>query len=267
VDNKGIPVGAGVTVDVSTIYTGDGTINGYNNINDHPEVIQYIQNIIPDATISMNGNSIRIITGTSGKAIYGLLSDILTDTGWPNSDQRDGYNIDASYNLPPLYTSEGLVDFENFPQVTHEDNFVDFYMDPFGFAAPHPELYPLFDVQPQTTQLNNIVVDFDIRVFNDIVGPGVDANDILVQIWDGDPSLNSSSKIDETTIASLLAGTNTTLSFSWTATPPGAHTIYIGVDRAFDNPLANNVIPEENEFNNTITTIRFRILEVQPLRM
>jgi hypothetical protein len=220
VDNKTIPVGSGATVDISTIYTGDAIINGYNNINDHARVTQYIHDNT-DCTLSMSGSDIHAVTGTSGKAVFGLLSDILTDNGWPNSDQRDGYNIDAQYNLPPLYTSVGLVDFENFPQVTHEDNYVDFIMDPFDFAAPHPELYPEFDVQPPNTQLNNVVIDFDIRVFNDIVGVGVNANDVLVQIWDGDPSLNSSSKIDETTIASLNAGTNTTVSFSWTATPPG----------------------------------------------
>ncbi len=249
VDNKNVPV-AGATVEVSTIYTGDATINALNNLNNNGPVEAYIESH-SDCQLSMNGNNVRAVTGTSGKAIFGLVSDLLTNTGWPNSDQKDGYNIDASY--PPSYTSEGLVNFENFPRVFSYDNYVRYTMTPFDFEAPHPELYPEFITIPPTSVLEGVKVNITVRVWNQIVGLGEDVNNVRVQFWDGDPTKNTSRMIGENIIPSIVAGTNQITWIVWNATPTGAHKIYIGVDRDFANPFQDNVIPEVNENNNVIT--------------
>jgi subtilase family serine protease/predicted amidophosphoribosyltransferase len=126
-------------------------------------------------------------------------------------------------------------------------------MPPFSFTAPHPDLYPEFITVPPTSELENVVVDLSIRVWNNPQGPPQDASNVQVQFWDGNPNLNTSTKIGETTIPLITSGTNQTVIMNWLATPPGAHTIYVGVDRNWDSPFLDKIIPEENENNNVIT--------------
>lgn len=253
VDNANVAL-SGVNVAVTTI-KGPGLAGTVNALNDQTycqPAWDYVARS-PHAMIVDSGPSLTGTTGVSGKLIFPLASDKVTQGGWPNSDQfPDGYNIDATYPAP-LETVEGLVDFENFPRVFPEDNFVDYIMPAFSFAAPHPELRPQFITNPPTSVLNNVMVDLSIRVFNDIVGPGQDASNVQVQFWDGTPGLNTSTKIGETTIPLITAGTNQTVNMNWLGTPPGAHTIYVGVDRNWDSPFLDNVIPEEDETNNVIT--------------
>ncbi|UCG69009.1 MAG: hypothetical protein JSV09_14680, partial [Thermoplasmata archaeon] len=263
VDNKSVAMG-GATVDVTTIFTGDATINDLNDLGNNVPVETYIESI-SDCQLSWDGitYTLTALTGVSGKAIFALASDKLTDTGWPNSDQMDGYNINASVSVPATYYSDGLVQFENFPRVYPEDNFVNYVMTPFDFEAPHAELRAKFDPVPDTSVLEGVIVDISVRVYNDIlVPPGDDAANVKIQFWDGNPTVNTSRKIGEETILSLTAGSNTvvTMTPSWTATPPGAHQIYVGVDRDFEKPLEDNLIPEINENNNVIFT-RITVLE------
>jgi subtilase family serine protease len=255
VDNKSVPV-ENAQVDVTTIFTGDATINGLNNLNNNQPVETYIESI-SDCQLTQVGDTVRAVTGTSGRGIFALVSDKLTDTGWPNSDQMDGYNINASVTSPATYYSDGLVQFENFPRVYPADNYVNYVMTPFDFEAPHAELRAEFDPVPPTSVLDGVMVDISVRVYNDIVvPPGKDADNIKIQFWDGDPNINTSTKIGEESIGTLTAGSNTlvTMSPSWFATPPGAHKIYVGVDRDFEKPLQNNQIPELNENDNVIFT-------------
>jgi subtilase family serine protease len=253
VDSAGVALN-GVSVTVTTIKGApvDAQVNGLIDALYCDPAWDYVDRS-PHAMIVDAGASLTGITGTSGKLIFPLASDKITQGGWPNSDQfPDGYNIQATYPAP-LETVNALVDFENFPRMFPGDNFVDKKMPAFSFAAPHPELYPEFIITPPTSELENVIVNLSIRVWNAIVGPGQDASNVMVQFWDGDPNLNTSTKIGETTIPLITAGTNQTVWMNWLASPAGAHTIYIGVDRNWDSPFLDDLIPEENENNNVIT--------------
>ena len=258
VDNTSVPV-EGATVDITTWKTGPpaNTINNLNSESENLYAWAYIRRLI-DGTITWVGatNTMHGTTGKSGKVIFALASDMLTDTGWPNSDQLpDGYNVDATYSSPPgPDTSQGGVDFENFPRVFPEDNFVNYPMLPFDFKLPHPELYPVFITTPPPTTPEGVFINISVRVFNDIITvPGDDADDVYVQFWDGDPTKAGSIKIGERTITQILAGNSQDIWINWNATPPGFHRIYVAVDRDFIHPFNNNLIPEENEGNNMIS--------------
>jgi subtilase family serine protease len=253
VDNQIVPV-EGSTVDITSWYTGNTDIDVLNNINsvENVPVKNYLESLRGGTYSQPNAQTVRCVTGGSGIAVFGLLSDLLTDTGWPNSDQKDGYNIDASYNLPPLYTSDGTVEFENFPRVFDWDNYVNYLMDPFDFAAPHPELYPEFVTTPPTTALEGVSVNINVDVWNEIIGIGEDATNVRVQFWDGDPEVSGSVMIGENIIPSITAGTSETTGIVWNPTPTGAHKIYIGVDRDWKIKSQDNLIPEINEDNNVI---------------
>jgi subtilase family serine protease len=252
VDNTSVPLN-GVTVEITTIKGGalGLIIDGLNDASYCWPAWEYI-NRLTDGAYSDLGAVIQGVTGVSGRVVFPLASDKITQTGWPNSDQfPDGYNIDAT-NPAPLETVEGLVDFKNFPRLFPEDNFVDYIMPAFSFGAPHPELYPKFSVLPPTSELENVNVNITVDVWNAIVGAGQTANNIMVQFWDGDPTLNTSTKIGEQIISSLAAGANETVWVNWLAAPAGTHSIYIGVDRNWDKPILDNLIPEPDETNNVV---------------
>jgi subtilase family serine protease len=253
VDNQNVPLDV-ATVDITSWYTGNSDIDVKNDISDplNLPVKNYIEGLRGGTYSQQGGGTIvRCVTGSSGIAVFGLLSDLLTDTGWPNSDQKDGYNIQASY--PPTYTSTGEVEFENFPRVFDGDNTVNYRMDPFDFASPAPELWPEFVTPPPTSALENVAVDIDVRVWNEIINVGEDVTSVRVQFWDGDPEVSGSVMIGENIIPSITQGTSEITGITWTPTPTGAHKIYIGVDRDWQKEAQDNLIPEINEDNNVIT--------------
>jgi len=257
-DNLSVAVENAV-VDITTIYSGAmGTIiNDLNRNTENVHAWNYITRLI-DGTITQVGDTIRGTTGKSGRVIFALASDILTETGWPNSDQVDGYNVVANYVPPPgPGTITGLVYFENFPRVFPGDNFVnyDFNKKTFNFQLPHPDLTLGWVLTPSTSTPEGVYINLDVRIFNDIITPpGVTVDDVYVQFWDGYPTSPDSTKIGEDTITQIIAGQNTTTSIQWLATPPGFHMIYVFVDRDFIDDFHNNLIPEENENNNMIYT-------------
>jgi hypothetical protein len=183
VDNQNVPLD-GATVDITSWYTGNSDIDVKNDISDplNLPVKDYIESLRGGTYSQPNAQTVRCVTGGSGIAVFGLLSDLLTDTGWPNSDQKDGYNILATY--PPTFSSSGTVEFENFPRVFDGDNTVNYRMDPFDFASPAPELWPEFVTPPPTSALENVAVDIDVRVWNEIINVGEDVTSVRVQFWE-----------------------------------------------------------------------------------
>jgi subtilase family serine protease len=255
-DNLSVPVEDAV-VDITTTKSPGPMatiVNDLNKESTNEYAWAYIRSLI-DGTIQQVGTTIQGTTGKSGKVIFALASDMLTETGWPNSVQLpDGYNVVASYINPPgPGTITGLVDFENFPRVFPGDNFVNYDFDPytFNFQLPHPDLKLGWVLTPPTSTPEGVYINLDVRVFNSIItAPGVTVDDVYVQFWDGDPTNPGSSMIGEDTITQIIAGQNTTTSIQWFAAPPGFHMIYVFVDRDFIDPFKNNLIPEENENNN-----------------
>ncbi|UCE39046.1 MAG: hypothetical protein JSW00_07440, partial [Thermoplasmata archaeon] len=232
VDNRSVAL-EGAQVDVTSWYTGNTDIDIYNDLTSHPLVETYIENK-RGCTLSQVGTTVRCVTGVSGIAVFGLLSDLLTEAGWPNSEQKDGYNIHAEYNEPPLHISEGEVEFENFPRLFPWDNYVNYHMPPFDFAAEHPDLYLEFlPNEPPSSELEGVDVDISVRVHNQVVGVvGKDADDVRVQFYDGDPTDPAGGAIflDEIIIPTIVKDSYVDVGITWNATPSGLHTIFAAVD-------------------------------------
>ncbi len=268
VDNASVPM-EGAFVNVTSIWKYNVTTNSLNNLNNNIPAWEYIERV-SDCTLTMDGNTIVGFTGKSGKVIFPLASDVLTESGWPNSDQfPDGYNINASYinntSDPkiPLNWTEAYHFFQHhFPRLFPGDNFVTRMMSQFNFSAPHPELYPVWAPAPNSSELEGIFVNLSVNVWNEIViGSGINVTDVLVQFWDGDPTDENSTPIGERSIPFIEAGTYNNTWINWNATPYGVHYIYVAVDRDFRNEFRDNRIPEINEYNNVLGPYQITVLE------
>ncbi|UCE36623.1 MAG: hypothetical protein JSW00_14050 [Thermoplasmata archaeon] len=258
VDNRSVAL-EGATVEITSWYQPNSDIDIYNNVGQHDPVRIYIENKRGCTLSQPSSTTVRCVTGVPGIAVFGLLSDLLTEAGWPNSEQKDGYNIDASYYLDPdWYYSDGEVEFENFPRVFPSDNYVNYHLPPFGFAAEHPDLYLEFlPDEPPSSELEGVDVNITVRVWNQVVGVvGKDADDVKVVFYDGDPTDPGSNAIllDEINAGTIQKGQSKVVGITWNATPTGLHTIFAAVDRDFEDLIENNLIPEVYENNNVNKT-------------
>lgn len=259
VDSAGVPV-EDASVNITTFWTGafGATVNGLNDLVNNDAALQYLLRVNDAQLTWLPGNILNGITGKYGKVIVALASDMLTDTGWPNAEVVDPYEVEATKLSETTSISQ---DFENFPRVFPEDNFVTRIMPRFSFAAPHPELYPELINMPETSILEGLPVTIGIRIWNSIEAPpGGIADDVIVKVMDGDPTKGPFTVINETIITSIAIDDFETYWINWTATGIGAHTIFIAVDRDYEDEFNNNLIPEINEDNNTIST-KITVLE------
>lgn len=224
------------------------------------EVADYLTRTT-DATITQNGLLLEGTTGSSGRVIFGVVSDIIEPEDMPNSLYVGRYNVTATYEnlaaVPPisLNVTYGNAGLSEYPFVTEDDNYFDLDdMPPFNCRIPHPDLYAQFTTDPPSTLINGSTLTISITVFNwqDPVFGGLDVSNVRVEIWDGDPELNSSNRIGFQYITSILSGTNETVAFNWTPSDPGVYTLYVAVDTDYTNPFNDNVIPELDETNNLI---------------
>jgi hypothetical protein len=163
---------------------------------------------------------------------------------WTTPDAKSGPNQDQ-------LGSDGIVDF---PYLLDGGSGA---RDYYPLATPPPDVeVPDLEVKssdiifdPSSPVGNGTLVSISATIHN--VGLG-EARDVIVRFYNGDPSQPGSYQIgSDKYLPSINGGSNANVDAQWTASPTGAHDIYVVVD-------PDNTIIEMNEANN----IAFKALEV-----
>ncbi|UCF08337.1 MAG: hypothetical protein JSW28_01210, partial [Thermoplasmata archaeon] len=261
VDSVNVPV-ANSTIQVVPMY-GDPKATEIITLNnptlpDNSRVKAYLERTT-DATITQNGNILQGVTGPSGRLIFAVVTDMITPEDMPNSLFVGNYNITATYintSVTPIIDNitYGNAGSEEYPFITESDNYFYPNMTAFKCKIPAPDLYANFaEVLPSTLVTNEtLAINVTVTNWKEPGAPGVNVSNVRVEIWDGDPDVNTSQRIGSKIIPVIWSNTSVTVTINWTPTERGDYTLYVYVDRDNENPFNDNLIPELDETNNMI---------------
>lgn len=227
-------------------------VSDYNRLSLNTQAVAYLNRKYPEQTLTEVGDTTEGITGTSGRVIFLAVSDII-DQEDINSLFVGNYNLTATYPAP-AETVYKDISLPHFPQILAEDNFIRVVMPPFSFIAPHPELWPEFTFPVDSPIREGETFDINVTVWNKVPSgyTGQSVTHVRVEFWSGNPEINTSKFIGNTSIPSIPDGENRTTNISWSP-EAGTYTLYVLVDRDYQDPFNDNRKAELNEANNTIT--------------